>query len=653
MTSTGSLAVRRRPRRVTVSLFSIALVLLLLAAVAGASSAVAVRFGDHPPYARAVVDFAGGTIGARSVEATDPNPFDGVAALRVTRAGIGTRLAGARGLGVTVRISARTGALQITLAATRHRFKYLSYAVIGGNRIVIDLWKSKPPSRAAEIRRGPAGCLTLDNNSVSAGLVSASGRVRGIFENQFPLVLRGSDGTVIAQRTMHVSDGRWSGQFTYHTRRTQPGTLEAYDASAKDGALICIVQIRVTLPASPPVAVNVLSRYPQSCLHSVPPPSGPGLLATLQPGTLTIASPAGGTPIVRSYGPRAMGSYAPGVPLVGWSPGGRYVATRDGSLWTASGVAAGKLFATAAVGTWTWSPASDCALAVTATSRAGSTISVGTPGDHSRPYLSGHVVAFAFSPSGRTLYMAVGQAPSSARFVMLDLASGQLRDIGAAPGNACCVSFGGFAPGGRILLFWAGAGASIVADGVGLQGIDTAHNNRIVTYGTKSSPVVTLAGPHFVAACGADLLAVVGGGRIQRTVSDKRLALVFVGKPPKYLTPTTLAYLSPSCSPDGSAAAAVRYPNGGKTSGPATLTTVIAKDGDISQPAPSVGLVDSAPEWGATGIVYGRTPPGSATAQLWYAPLGSGPRDTGLRAFDTGLTAPAWDWSVTPPLGVG
>ena len=73
MTSTGSLAVRRRPRRVTVSLFSIALVLLLLAAFAGACSAAAVRFGDHPPYARAVVDFAGGTIGARSVEATDPN----------------------------------------------------------------------------------------------------------------------------------------------------------------------------------------------------------------------------------------------------------------------------------------------------------------------------------------------------------------------------------------------------------------------------------------------------------------------------------------------------------------------------------------------------------------------------------------------------
>jgi len=63
-----------------------------------------------------------------------------------------------------------------------------------------------------------------------------------------------------------------------------------------------------------------------------------------------------------------------------------------------------------------------------------------------------------------------------------------------------------------------------------------------------------------VAACGENLLAVVGVGRIQTTVSDERLAIVFVGKPAQYLTPTTLAYLSPSCSPDGFTVAAVQYP---------------------------------------------------------------------------------------------
>lgn len=588
-----------------------------------------------------------------NVQATDPNPFDGSAALRVSRAGIGTRVTTARGLGVTLRISARTGALQISLAAPLQRFKYLSYTILGGRQLAIDLWKSAPPSKNAEIRRGPAGCLTLARSSVTAGLVTASGRARGIFENQFPLVLRGRDGKVIAQRTMHMSGGRWSGQLTYRTNRAQPGTLEAYEASAKDGALVCIVQIRVTVPASPAVAVKVLSQYPQACLRGVQRPTGAGLVATLQGDKVTIASPAGGAPIVRTFSPPTMGSYQPGVPLIGWSPDGSYVAIRDGSLWTRTGTSVGKLFATPAVGTWTWSPATDCALAVTASSRVRTTISVGTPGRPSRAYLSGHIAAYAFSPSGQTLYMAVGQAPSAARFVTVDLASGRLRDIGAPPGNACCVSFGGFAPGGKILLFWAGEGASIIADGVSLQGIDTAGNNRIVTYGTKSAPVTTLAGSESVAACGGSLLAVVGVGRIQNAVSDKRLAIVSVGKPPQYLTPATLAYLSPSCSPDGFAVAAVQYPNRGKISGPAALTTVTIKNGNTSQLAPNPGLLDSSPQWGETGILYGRTPPGVGTVQLWYAPFGTEAHNTGLRANDTGLSALAWDWSITPPVGIG
>jgi hypothetical protein len=639
----------------TVTLLTTALVALLVAVAAGACTAVAIRFGDHPAYVRAVVDFTGGTIALRNVDATDSNPFDGSASLRVARAGISTRVTGGRGLGITVHISPRSGALQITLAAARHRFKYLSYAIVSGSRLAIDLWKSAPPSKAAEIRRGPAGCLTLDASSVSAGLVTASGRARGIFENQFPLVLRGGDGTVLAQRTMHVSGGRWSGQLTYHTTRAQAATLEAVETSAKDGALICIVQIRVTLPASPAVAVKVLSQYPQSCLRAVQRPSGAGRVAMLNTGTLTIASPAGGTPIVIPYKPPAMGSYQGGVPLVGWSPDGRYVSTRLGNVWTSAGASAGKLFATPAIGTWTWSPASDCALAVTttATSRAPATISVGTPGQSSRPYLSGHIAAYAFAPNGKTLYMAVGQAPNAARFVTLDLASGRLRDIGPAPGNACCVSFGGFAPGGTILLFWAAEGASVGADGVSLQGIDTVHGNRIVTYGTATAPASMIAGRGSIAACGGNMLAVVGVGRIQMTVSDKRLAMVFIGRPPQYLTPKTLAYLSPACSPDGFAVAAVQYPNGGKVTGPATLTIVTVKNGNSYQPAPSATLLDSSPDWGETGVLYGRTPPGGSTVQLWYAPAGSGAHDTELRAWDTGMTALAWDWSATPPIGVG
>ena len=124
------------------------------------------------------------------------------------------------------------------------------------------------------------------------------GARRGVFENQFPLVLCGSDGTLIGQRTMHVSGGRWSGQLTYNTSRAQA--------------------------AAPAVAVKVLARYPQSCLRSVPRPGGVGRVAMLNTGTLTIASPAGGTPTVIPYTTTAMGTYQGGVPLVAWSSDGRW-----------------------------------------------------------------------------------------------------------------------------------------------------------------------------------------------------------------------------------------------------------------------------------------------------------------------------------------
>ena len=51
-------------------------------------------------------------------------------------------------------------------------------------------------------------------------------------------------------------------------------------------------------------------------------------------------------------------------------------------------------------------------------------------------------------------------------------------------------------------------------------------------------------------------------------------------------------------------------------------------------------------QWAGPGILYGRTPIGTFTAQLWFAPFGGNSNDTGLRAT-------AWDWSATPPSGIG
>ncbi|HZE06398.1 MAG TPA: hypothetical protein VE127_14305, partial [Solirubrobacteraceae bacterium] len=545
----------------------------------------------------------------------------------------------------------RAGSMQIRLTSARTRFKYLGYTLVSGTHLVIQLWKSRPPSRAAEIRRGTGGCLTLDRSSVTTGVVTASGRSHGLFENQGLLTLRGADGRVVTQRTVHVVGGRWSGRLTYRARR-QAGTLEAHAASAKDGSVGCIVQIRVTIPASPPpLSVKVLSRYPQQCLRAAGRPGGDGRVATMNARTVTIATPSGENAATIRFAAPPMGSYMGSVRYLQWSPDGRWLALRWGDLFTASATPAGMLFPSAAIGAWTWSPANDCVLAITKATRTETTISVGAPHRTGAAFLRGRIGPFAFSPNGRALYLGLGGPSASPRFARVDLASGRVRDIGPAPGLGCCLGFGGWAPGGKILLFWGGYGASVMSDGVDLQGIDTAHNNRIVTYGTKSDHVTILPGGDSLATCGDRLLAVVGVGRILTTVSDKRLAFVAPGRAPVYLTPKTVAYLSPSCAPDGTAVAAVRYGNGARIAAPAPVAIISVKTGGTRQLAPTGSLTDSAPEWGPAGILYARTANPSTPFQLWFAPLGAGARDSGLRA--TGLGDGGWDWSATPPGGTG
>jgi len=107
-----------------------------------ALTATGVRIGDHPAYVRVVVDF-NGKVPVRQVE------FDQltrtIAVLHVAHPGITTQTAGRTADGVRVALQSGTQALHITATFARHRFKYLSYAVVTGNRLAIDLWKSAPP----------------------------------------------------------------------------------------------------------------------------------------------------------------------------------------------------------------------------------------------------------------------------------------------------------------------------------------------------------------------------------------------------------------------------------------------------------------------------------------------------------------------------
>lgn len=214
-------------------------------------TATGVRIGDHPGFVRAVVDFTDGKI-ARPSEmliATDPEPFvDGVARIRLDQRGVRTEARTVRAEGVTVRVIQRRNAITIRLAAAQHRFKYVSYfSLRDPERVVVDLWKSTPPSRAAAIRRAPDGCLALARYDVSRRRVTVAGTERNLFEHAFVVRLRAADGSVLAQRPMTGGGGRWTSSFRYPRVRRQPGTLEAAAGSAKDGALVCLVQVKVRI----------------------------------------------------------------------------------------------------------------------------------------------------------------------------------------------------------------------------------------------------------------------------------------------------------------------------------------------------------------------------------------------------------------------
>src|SRR5690349_15267907 len=137
---------------------------LLAAAPPAPTAATSLRLSDHPAFMRAVVAYPRGAPAGNQIEATDPAVFDGRARLRIQRSQLGSgRVAITRTAhGLTVRVAQVKGpGLRVDLRAARRRFKYVSYAVLGGNRLAIDAFKSAPPGRGAAIRRGTRGCLTL------------------------------------------------------------------------------------------------------------------------------------------------------------------------------------------------------------------------------------------------------------------------------------------------------------------------------------------------------------------------------------------------------------------------------------------------------------------------------------------------------------
>ena len=240
-------------RILLVSTLFLALAWALPAAASAALTATQIRIGNHPAFVRVVVDFTGGTLHANDVESPDPQPFDGRARVRVTDAGITSNAARVTGDGVAARVVERSGFVVLRLSARKHRFKYLEHGVLHTpERLVVNLWKARPPSPAAEFTTAPqGGCLTIDSVTEIAGRIAANGLESDVFEHMFQANVRNRKGRAVGTRPVTATGGHWHRTVAYSVGASQAGTFEVVDLSEQDGSLACIAQVRVALTPAP------------------------------------------------------------------------------------------------------------------------------------------------------------------------------------------------------------------------------------------------------------------------------------------------------------------------------------------------------------------------------------------------------------------
>ena len=376
-------------------------------------------------------------------------------------------------------------------------------------------------------------------------------------------------------------------------------------------------------------------RYPRACLRPVAQPGPQGLVAAYAKGAIRITTTDGG---VRAT-IRAPGGIV--RPPLAWSPSGRILAAGpQGLFWRPNG----KLVFIGDVqhglvqgkrGTWGWSPLADCGVQI---DEAGALNAVAV-----NPLVAGPgvtliedgVESFAFSPDGGKLGLVRIDEGERSIWVA-DLATNRLQQLVDFPDPTCCISLGGWTPAGDELLFWAGPGQSVMADGWPLESVSLDGHRR------EWAPTVPNAA---LARCGERLLGLVGG---DRTGDGARLALLRPGRPDLSLTATSDRVRSMSCSPDGRffvvqsdarlalldpAGALIRY-----------LTDVDTANGQWSE---------RAPEWGPprTGILFARSL--HLQSQLWFIPEGQASAGPVVDLELTGRWSlrSLFDWSATSPTG--
>ena len=206
------------------------------------------RIGAQPAFVRVVVDITGGRAAFNEVEATDHVVADGGARIDISHAGIVVTPRDRTAQGVRARLSLATANRARLQLTSESRFKYVRVFVLHGpERVVVDLYRSKAPSPAAEIRTGFDSCLTLTGIQRIGHTFRVRGTARNLFEANFVLRVRDGLGRVLGRRIV-TANGPWSQTVSYPVGTSrQAGTVEAVAESAKDGALVCIVQRRVAL----------------------------------------------------------------------------------------------------------------------------------------------------------------------------------------------------------------------------------------------------------------------------------------------------------------------------------------------------------------------------------------------------------------------
>jgi hypothetical protein len=227
--------------------------LLFVAAPASASAALTasdLRIGAQPGFVRTVVDFTGGTVELNEADAVDPSPSDGDARVEIRHSGIRVSAGlDRRAFGVRARVSLVSASrARVQLTGEAGDFKYVRLSALHGpERLVIDLYRSVPPTPNAEIRVAPNRCLTLTSIQRTGTRYRVRGTELNLFEGSFVIRVRNEAGRVIGRKVV-TARGTWDQTVSYSgVARRQLGTVEAVAASAKDGSLACLVQRRVTL----------------------------------------------------------------------------------------------------------------------------------------------------------------------------------------------------------------------------------------------------------------------------------------------------------------------------------------------------------------------------------------------------------------------